>query len=65
MSSFIHYHRERNHQGLENRLITPMEATIDTAVTIVRRQRLGGLLKLLLQDGSIEIRRPRPVTLYG
>ena len=40
----IHYHRERNHQGLDNRLITPMEATIDTAATIVRRQRLGGLL---------------------
>ena len=40
----IHYHQERNHQGLDNRLITPMEATIDTAATIVRRQRLGGLL---------------------
>jgi hypothetical protein len=40
----IHYHRERNHQGLENRLITPMEATVDTAATIKRRQRLGGLL---------------------
>ena len=40
----IHYHRERNHQGLDNRLLTPMEKTIDTAATIVRRQRLGGLL---------------------
>jgi len=40
----IHYHRERNHQGLDNRLITPMEKTIDTAATIERRQRLGGLL---------------------
>ena len=40
----IHYHQERNHQGLDNRLITPMERTIDTAATIVRRQRLGGLL---------------------
>jgi len=40
----IHYHRERNHQGLENRLITPMETTIDTAATIERRQRLGRLL---------------------
>jgi len=25
----IHYHRERNHQGLENRLITPMEKSVD------------------------------------
>ena len=40
----IHYHRERNHQGLENRLITPMEKTVDPAATIERRQRLGGLL---------------------
>ena len=30
----IHYHRERNHQGLENRLITPMEPTVDTAATM-------------------------------
>ena len=40
----IHYHRERNHQGLENWFITPMETTIDTAATIERRQRIGGLL---------------------
>ena len=40
----IHYHRERNHQGLDNRLITPMEKTVDPAATIERRQRLGGLL---------------------
>ena len=40
----IHYHRERNHQGLENRLITPMEKIVDPAATIERRQRLGGLL---------------------
>ena len=40
----IHYHRERNHQGLENRVITPLETTIDPAATIERRQRLGGLL---------------------
>ena len=40
----IHYHWERNHQGLETRLIIPMETTIDPAATIERRQRLGGLL---------------------
>jgi putative transposase len=39
-----HYHRERNHQGLENRLISP--ETPDPAATspIDRRERLGGLL---------------------
>jgi len=40
----IYYHQEQNHQGLENRLITPMEKTADPAATIERRQRLGGLL---------------------
>jgi putative transposase len=40
----IHYHQERNHQGLQNRLILPMERTSDTALAIQRRQRLGGLL---------------------
>ena len=39
-----HYHQERNHQGLENRLITPTETSVDTAGDIERRQRLGGLL---------------------
>jgi putative transposase len=38
-----HYHRERNHQGLGNRLIVPL-ATIDITETVERRQRLGGLL---------------------
>ena len=40
----IHYHRERNHQGLENRLITPMEKGVDAAATLEQHQRLGGLL---------------------
>ena len=40
----VHYHQERNHQGLENRLIIPMGRTADTALAIERRQRLGGLL---------------------
>jgi transposase InsO family protein len=38
-----HYHRERNHQGLDNRLITDTPA-IDTAGRVRRRPRLGGLL---------------------
>ena len=38
-----HYHFERNHQGLENRLIVPPPETIGSG-TVERRQRLGGLL---------------------
>ena len=38
-----HYHRERNHQGLENRLIDG-DAPRRRAGRIRRRPRLGGLL---------------------
>jgi putative transposase len=39
-----HYHLERNHQGLGNRLIVPMETTAERTGAVERRQRLGGLL---------------------
>ena len=38
-----HYHRERNHQGLENALIAAPPA-LGTAGRVQRRPRLGGLL---------------------
>ena len=38
-----HYHRERSHQGLDDRLIAGGPA-IDTAGRIRRRSRLGGRL---------------------
>jgi transposase InsO family protein len=49
ISEFVeHYHLERNHQGLDNRLITAIAAPVndnaDPAVPIARRERLGGLL---------------------
>jgi len=39
-----HYHAERNHQGLENRLIDPGEEVGRTEGTIECHQRLGGML---------------------
>ena len=42
-----HYHVERNHQGLDNQLITttPLVATpANENSPVVRRERLGGLL---------------------
>jgi len=41
---FAHYHGERNHQGLENRLIAPIERIAAKTGSIRRRQRLGGML---------------------
>jgi putative transposase len=39
-----HYHAERNHQGLGNQLIAPEAALSRQGGTVVRRDRLGGLL---------------------
>jgi len=39
----MHYHRERNHQGLGNRLIEP-ELDLAKTGAVQRRQRLGGML---------------------
>jgi transposase InsO family protein len=43
-----HYHLERNHQGLDNRLLTVGPAAAnentDPAASIARRDRLGGIL---------------------
>jgi len=38
-----HYHRERNHQGKDNKLLTPLDER--KGWNIHCRQRLGGLLK--------------------
>jgi transposase InsO family protein len=39
-----HYHRERNHPGIGNRLITSEACSSDRRGAIQRRQRLGGML---------------------
>lgn len=51
ISEFLsHYHLERNHQGLENRLITPLDRTIEAAGTVQRRQRLAGMLNYYYRE---------------
>ena len=51
ITDFIaHYHFERNHQGLENRLIVPIKAT--TSGIVERRQRLGGLLNYYYRQAA-------------
>ena len=39
-----HYHMERNHQGLENRLIQATGTPARRGGQIRRRQRIGGML---------------------
>ncbi len=39
-----HYHAERNHQGLANRITSTEPCHLGKAGVIWRRQRLGGML---------------------
>src|SRR5215475_9026612 len=39
-----HYHLERNHQGLDNRLLTPLERPPSMSGIVRQRGRLGGML---------------------
>lgn len=40
----IHYHSERNHQGLDNRIILPKPGLATKTGAVHRRERLGGTL---------------------
>jgi transposase InsO family protein len=47
-----HYHRERNHQGLDNRLIIPDQLVAGSAAAIQRRSRLGGMLNYYYRQAA-------------
>jgi len=47
-----HYHSERNHQGLANRIICPEAGYLGVSGAIERRQRLGGMLNYYYCDAA-------------
>ena len=50
-----HDHRERNHQGMGNRLLTPTEPAVRPAngnAPVERRERLGGLLNFYCRPAA-------------
>jgi len=47
-----HYHLERNHQGIGNRLITPQEPRLRGSGAIRRRPRLGGMLNYYYRQAA-------------
>ena len=47
-----HYHVERNHQGLENQLITKSATLANDNSPVLRRERLGGLLNFYYRRAS-------------
>ena len=46
-----HYHLERNHQGLNNQLITPIGTTVQSG-PVQKRQRLGGMLNYYYREAA-------------
>jgi hypothetical protein len=48
----MHYHRERNHNALGNRLIMEEEPCAGSRGAIQRRQRLGGMLNYYYRQGA-------------
>jgi len=47
-----HYHAERNHQGVDNRLLEPIDASITANEAIYRRERLGGMLNYYYREAA-------------
>ena len=47
-----HYHTERNHQGLGNRLLDPIYAAESTDDPIQHRERLGGMLNFYYREAA-------------
>jgi hypothetical protein len=47
-----HYHAERNHQGLDNRLIRPMRLVQGMDAPIQCNARLGGMLNYYYREAA-------------
>jgi hypothetical protein len=47
-----HYHQERNHQGLGNRLIENLPANDNATGPVRCRQRLGGVLNFYHREAA-------------
>ncbi len=47
-----HYHHERNHQGLDNRLLHPARPPRRAATDVQRRARVGGLLSFYHREAA-------------
>jgi hypothetical protein len=47
-----HYHAERNHQGIGNKLVVPMNENAAMSGRVARRQWLGGVLNYYHRDAA-------------
>ncbi len=47
-----HYHDERNHQGLDNRLLSRAPPPSNPGAEVQRRRRIGGLLNYYHREAA-------------
>ena len=47
-----HYHAERNHKGVDNRLLEPLDASIAANEAVYRHERLGGILNYYYREAA-------------
>jgi transposase InsO family protein len=47
-----HYHAERNHQGVENKLLKPLATVSSINEPVQRRERLGGILNYYYREAA-------------
>jgi len=53
VSEFVlHYHKERNHQGLDNKIIIPDVSEFPATGTVRSRSRLGGMLRYYHREAA-------------
>jgi len=48
----VHHHEERNHQGLDNRLIAQPAVAILPIAPVQRRERVGGVLNYYHREAA-------------
>ena len=48
----VHYHEERNHQGLDNQLISPRSVPTTKLGAVKRRERVGGILSYYHREAA-------------
>jgi putative transposase len=48
----VHYHEERNHQGLDNQLISPRPVPTTKLGAVARRERVGGMLSYYHREAA-------------
>ena len=51
-SGGVLYHQERNHQGLENKIIRPQFNPLPSHGAIKCRRRMGGLLRYYYREAA-------------